>query len=262
MTTVSALREELATKHQQLSSHPIFSAIQDLNDLRVFMEWHVFAVWDFMSLVKRLQIELTHVTLPWNPPANPRAARLINEIVLGEESDDTPSGDPMSHFDLYLAAMREVGASTRSIEAFVALVCAGVPVTRALDSVKAPLPVARFVARTIETCTAGRRNQVIGSFFYGREDVIPDMFRGLLQDWKVDLAKVPTLVYYLERHIEVDSGEHGPAAERMIAEMTGGDELLLREVLLSGLAAMNERLALWDGLLDELEAARPCAAAA
>ena len=262
MTTVSALREELATNHQQLISHPIFSAIQDLNDLRVFMEWHVFAVWDFMSLVKRLQIELTHVTLPWNPPANPRAARLINEIVLGEESDDTPSGDPMSHFDLYLAAMREVGASTRSIEAFVALVRAGVPVTRALDNVKAPLPVARFVARTIETCTAGRRNQVIGSFFYGREDVIPDMFRGLLQDWKVDLAKVPTLVYYLERHIEVDSGEHGPAAERMIAEMTGGDELLLREVLLSGLAAMSDRLALWDGLLDELEAARPCAAAA
>lgn len=98
------------------------------------MSWHVFAVWDFMCLVKRLQRELTSIELPWLPSATPVATRMINEIVLAEESDETPDGISMSHLELYLLSMKDAGADTGQIEEFIAWLRTGKPVNRALES--------------------------------------------------------------------------------------------------------------------------------
>src|SRR3982074_924513 len=100
----------------QLLEHPVYAEVASLSDLRRFMEDHVFAVWDFMSLLKRLQQDLTCTKVPWFPADNARAARLINDIVIGEETDVDPDGSYVSHLDLYLRAMADGRASTRQFD--------------------------------------------------------------------------------------------------------------------------------------------------
>ena len=241
-------KHQLALKKAELSIHPIFSEITSLSVLRRFMETHVFAVWDFMSLTKRLQQELTCVRLPWLPPTDPHAARLINEIVLGEESDDRPAQGHYSHFELYLDAMREVGASTVAVERFVALQQEGVSYDVALRSVEVDPAAAQFVRHTLHTALHAPSHSVAAAFLHGRESVIPQMFQRILDDWDIGIDQAPTFRYYLQRHIEVDSEDHGPAAQKLLARLVDGDPQREEDVYASALAAVESRIALWDGL--------------
>ena len=104
---------DLDSHHRALANHSMYNKILTISDLKIMMETHIFAVWDFMSLLKRLQREITCVELPWRPSPYPKnLVRLINEIVLGEESDLDQNGEAIDHFTLYLRAMDEVGART------------------------------------------------------------------------------------------------------------------------------------------------------
>jgi hypothetical protein len=243
---------QIKTASSALHNHAVFSRIRTMAQLRVFMSWHVFAVWDFMSLVKRLQAEFTCVSLPWLPPRDPVAARLINDIVMAEESDEDGSGAHISHFDLYRQAMAQVGADTRPIDAFVRSVADGVPPAQALLAVHADPAVSRFVGATLRTAQAGPVCQVLGSFVYGRENVIPNMFRRLLSQWQIEPAQAAGLLYYLQRHIEVDGDNHGPAAERLVQGHIGEDGDRHARVVAGALNAIGERLALWDALEQRL----------
>src|SRR6476659_337580 len=104
-----------------LLDHPVYSDVASIADLKLFMEDHVFAVWDFMSLLKRLQQDMTCTRVPWFPADNARAARLINDIVIGEETDVGPDGSYVSHLELYLRAMADVGARNRQFDTFRSL---------------------------------------------------------------------------------------------------------------------------------------------
>jgi hypothetical protein len=238
----------LDRKKAELSAHPIFAEIDSIHVLRRFMETHVFAVWDFMSLTKRLQQELTCTQLPWLPPKDAKAARLINEIVLGEESDDKLTQGHYSHFELYLDAMREVGASTHQVERFVELQQDGVSYETALHSVNAGQAACGFVKQTLDTALYAPAHRVAAAFLHGRESVIPQMFQRILDDWGITAQQAPIFRYYLERHIEVDSEDHGPAAQELLARLVDGDEQRQREVYESAIAAVESRIAFWDRL--------------
>ncbi|MBL8262748.1 MAG: DUF3050 domain-containing protein [Xanthomonadaceae bacterium] len=250
----------------ELETHPVFAEIAHAEALRSFMQVHVFAVWDFMSLAKRLQRDLTCVELPWMPPTNPEAARLINDIVLAEESDIDADGHPASHLDLYLKAMRDVGASTEQFDRFLVALRSGASLSDALERAEVPGFVRAFVEHTIGTCLRGTTLEVMSSFFYGRENVIPPMFQSLLDHWGLSEGQAPGFVYYLQRHIELDGDSHGPAASRLIQAELGRDPDGLTRARDAAREAMAARRALWDGtaaLLRERhgEAAVPVASA-
>jgi len=243
---------EIDAKQRKLENHTVFTAIQNVDDLRLFMTWHVFAVWDFMSLIKRLQSDLTSVDLPWVPSPHPLATRLINEIVLGEESDELPGGGFLSHYEMYLLAMKEVGADTNQIEEFVSLIRVGTSVSNALTMVSAHECIKDFVINTLATANEGNVYQVLGSFFFGRENVIPQMFRSLLASWKINENQAPMFVYYLNRHIELDGESHGPAARKIINELTRDNPVAVRQLADAADSSIQARIKLWDCLAQEL----------
>lgn len=246
---MTTFESTLAHYKEQLSNHPIFTEIHSLPVLQRFMETHVFAVWDFMSLTKRLQQELTCVALPWLPPQDPKAARLINEIVLGEESDERLEQGHYSHFELYLDAMREVGASTQAIERFVSLQREGIGYASALQQAGASDAARQFVCHTLDIALNAPAHSVAAAFLHGRESVIPGMFQRILDDWGITGEQAPTFRYYLQRHIEVDAEDHGPAAEQLLARLVQDDPQREQQVYQAAIAAVQSRIALWDRLL-------------
>lgn len=253
---IAALETTLKPLYARLAAHPLYRSIESIEDLRLFMEAHVFAVWDFMSLLKALQRGLTCVDVPWVPSAMPGSRRLVNEIVLGEESD-VYGGEPLSHFELYLEAMRQCGASTAPIEQMVQAVRDGAAVEQALATSNAPQEANAFVRDTFSILAKNQLHVTAAAFTFGREDLIPDMFRGFVRDLNQDMAgQLEIFIWYLERHIEVDGEEHGPMALRMIAELCGADDTRWREAETAAVFALESRLRLWDGIAAQIEARR------
>ena len=247
----------LEQKKQKLFGHPLFIEITTLGKLQHFMQYHVFAVWDFMSLTKRLQQDLTGTQLPWLPCADPHAARLINEIVLAEESDEHPTRGYCSHFELYLDAMTEVGASTVAITRFIELQSQGVEVSAALQMIGAPQGVARFVDSTLQIALSAPTHCVAAAFLHGRESVIPSMFERLLHSHAFIGRQAPTLGHYLSRHIEMDSEDHGPAAHQLLQRLIEADPSRQRQADNTALGAVESRITLWHDVLASMQEVRP-----
>jgi Protein of unknown function (DUF3050) len=247
------LRKSAAPLRETLLKHPIYARVDSLDRLRQFMGIHVFAVWDFMSLVKRLQSEVTVQYLPWMPPARPQVARFANEVVLGEESDLGPDGKPLSHFELYLRAMEEIGAETEGVRAFLARIEQGESWEVALRELNAPAGISDFVGETLRCAIYGSVVEVASYFFFGREDVIPEMFKKLLALWNNGAAEVPHFAFYLERHIELDGESHGPWAQEMLMALAGENEDKWMAATHAARRAITSRIRLWDGVAAHLK---------
>lgn len=240
------IKQALEPDIVSLLNHPLYSWVNDRNRLQRFMTWHVYCVWDFMSLAKRLQHDLSSTSLPWLPPQHPQLVRFIHEVVLGEECDVGPDGTVLSHFDLYLQAMEEVGAGTDSIHLFIDRLKRGQDLEQAFLAAKTPQPVANFVRESIQLALEGEILEVATAFYFGREDLIPEMFQRLLECWQP--SQFESFRYYLQRHIELDGDEHGPLAERLLSELSAGEDQAEQRVLYAGRAAIAQRGRLWDAI--------------
>jgi hypothetical protein len=239
---------------RRLASHPLYAAIRDERALRIFLRSHAFCVLDFMWLLKALQRVVTSIEVPWRPTPDPLARRLVNEIVLDEESDEDGRGGYLSHFEIYLEAMRDAGADPAPIEGLLARLGAGDSLGEALEAAAAPTGAARFVRRTYAIVREGAPHRIAAAFAYGREDVIPEIFLRLVERLNsVSHARWGRLRYYLDRHIERDGDRHGPLGRALVDRLCGGDARRLGEARDTAREALEARLDLWDSIRTEID---------
>ena len=243
-----AIAELLKGDLLELQRHPIYRSVKNLKDLQTFMSCHVFAVWDFMSLLKSLQRTVTNISVPWVPSKDPFIARLINEIVLEEESDIDPDGNASSHLELYILAMNEIGAPTEKFELFLKRVRQGDDFKSALDQAEVPTFVSNFVSFSVNTALKADICEVAAAFVFGRETVIPSMFTNLVTNWGISEDSAPAMHYYLKRHIEIDGNEHGPASLKLLDHLIAGDLTKVEQVVNYGQKAIRERINFWTNL--------------
>jgi hypothetical protein len=251
MKSMARLLEIVAPMRQRLIDHPLYREIREIQHLRIFLQSHVFAVWDFMSLLKSLQAYLTCVATPWLPSEYPKSRRLINEIVLGEESDKFGDGY-ISHFELYLQAMVEAEADTSAIRTLIDELKSGCALPDAVSVAAPPAEAVEFVRTTFSFLQLDKPHVTVAAFTFGREDLIPDMFRHMVKDLRQNLETVGIFEYYLDRHVEVDADSHGPMALQMVEELCGADERRWEEAGVGAVTALQARLALWDGILNRI----------
>jgi len=246
---IDYLEQEIAPARRLLLNNGLYARLETLADLRRFMEHHVFAVWDFMSLLKALQRELTCVQVPWVPTASASLRYLINEMVLEEESDLDPQGRPISHFELYVRAMEECGADAAPIRRLVAAVAAGRPVAQALVAASAPDTVRYFVENTFQIIRSGKSHALAAAFTFGRHDLIPVLFRELVSELRDRFpGHLDTLTYYLDRHVHLDEAGHALRARQMVRELCADDPGRWQDCQQVATRCLEARLVLWEGI--------------
>jgi hypothetical protein len=245
---IERLEKAVDATRRQVTSHRIYESLDTIEAVNTFMEHHVFAVWDFMSLLKSLQRQLTCVELPWVPAGPTGSRRLVNDIVLVEESDQLGGGF-ISHFELYVDGMRRSGADVRPIDEFIELLRVRRPVTEALSAAGAPAPAVDFVNTTWRFIESAPLWCQAGAFAFGREDLIPEMFDKVISVSSRHGDRLSTFCDYLERHIEVDGEEHTPMAMQMLADLCGDDDTRWQQCADTINQALTARIRLWDGIL-------------
>ena len=244
---LTRLKQQLAPLRSAILEHPIYEEIQGLPQLRIFMQHHVFAVWDFMSLLKSLQQQLCCVDLPWMPPSDGAASRVINTIVLEEESDLDPDGEFTSHFNLYHRAMTRCGADTSGIDSFLDHLKRGAELRAALHSGALPKYAQDFIAGTFHVIQSRQLPAIAAAFTFGREELLPQVFYKIIRELNQDSPhQLDEFRYYLQRHVELDDDEHGPMAARLVVSLCGSDKQNWELAESAAISALTSRIALWD----------------
>lgn len=250
---ITRIQQNIEPLRQQIIQHKVYSVIHDIEELKVFMKYHVYAVWDFMSLLKSLQNSLTCTSVPWFPTGDGETRNLINEIVAGEESDVDSEGNFKSHFELYLDAMAQCGADTTEIGRFIESLRETGDFEKAFDAAGTPVKAREFVRFTFDTISTRKDHLQAAIFTFGREDLIPGMFMSIIEDIHRNFPdSISIFKYYLERHIEVDGDHHSHLALRMTANLCERNEAFWQEAEQATITSLEKRIALWDGVYEEI----------
>ena len=239
---------------KKLINHDLYHNINSIDALKIFMENHIFAVWDFMSLLKSLQIHLTCVQIPWKPVNNTDAARFINEIVLEEETDKINSEQTVSHFELYIDSMKEIGATTDQIYSFIDMIDERKNFEEVIFSSSIDQNIKSFLSFTFNIIESNEVHKIAAAFTFGRENVIPDMFIKIVKKIsKENDLRSKKFIYYLERHIELDGNNHGPIALKMINNLCGEDISKWDDVINIAKKSMEMRIKLWNHINNQIK---------
>lgn len=252
---IQTVEERIKALQKKLLNHSLYGKIKSPEQLQIFMQHHVFAVWDFMSLLKSLQRKLTKTETPWVPIGCPETRYLINEIVLAEETDVNMEGKRQSHFEMYLDAMKKSQASTEAIDKFLKHIEHGTDIFLVIAISELSQSVKEFLKFTFEIIAEDKPHKTAAAFTFGRENLIPMMFNSIIEKIQTQFPSedLTLFKYYFDRHIELDEDEHGPMALTMIENLCGDDEEKWKEVEEVSIKALEKRLILWNGIEVEID---------
>lgn len=251
------VQKELEPFFAKIGRHALFENIRSANELRIFTEHHVFAVWDFMCLLKSLQGKITTVTVPWFPPLDALGGHLINEILVEEEGDITLDGRYLSHFEIYLEAMEQLKADITGIRQFIWELRNGIPVAQALDADYIPEPARRFVRTTFDILEK-KLHQVTAAFVFGRENITYKMFQPIVDNLaEKESNNTRMFKFYLQRHIVLDQTSHVNKGFRLLENLCGDDPNKWKEAEETAIYALQARNDLLNGIYQEILARQP-----
>ena len=252
---IDYIQDKINGQREKLLKHKLYSNIESIKDLRVFTENHVYAVWDFMSLLKALQIKLTCTKTPWVPNSNSQTAYLINEIVLAEETDINQAGKRKSHYELYLDAMIDIGAEIEFPTKTINKIASSENIFMSIDKLEIHENIKEFLKFTFSVIKEGKPHKIAAIFTFGRENLIPNMFNEILREFEKNVTEgdISKLIYYFERHIELDEDEHGPMALEMVSMLAENDPKKWNEIESISIQALEKRILLWDAINEHIE---------
>ena len=251
---VEKIRDSIKEPREKLLNHKLYTEIKSIEDLQIFTSNHIFAVWSFMSLLKALQNNLTCTKVPWTPNKNSETAYLINEIVLAEETDISQDGKRKSHYELYLDAMIDIGVKVENIEKNIMLLSSSDSIENSIEKLDIHPKIKEFLKFTFSIIDEGKPHKIAAIFTFGRENLIPNMFNEILHEFQNNFTEkdISKLIYYFERHIELDEDEHGPMALQMVNELAENDPLKWEEIRDISIVALEKRIGLWDAIYDNV----------
>jgi len=252
---IEYIEGKIKSLRDKLLNHRLYSNIERIEDLQIFTENHIYAVWDFMSLLKALQIKLTCTKTPWVPNDNSQTAYLINEIVLAEETDVNQLGERKSHYELYIDAMIDIGAKIEFPTKNINEIASSKNVFASIDNLELHKNIKEFLRFTFSVIEEGKPHKIAAIFTFGRENLIPNMFNEILREFEKNIKDkdISKLIYYFERHIELDEDEHGPMALEMVSMLAENDQKKWDEIEKISIEALEKRILLWDAINDQLE---------
>ena len=250
-----SIQNKIKDHRNKLLEHKLYSNIETIKDLQVFTENHIYAVWDFMSLLKALQIRLTCTKTPWLPNNNSQTAYLINEIVLAEETDINQVGVRKSHYELYLDAMIDIGAKTEKPVEIINEIANSENIFNAIENINIHPNIKNFLNFTFSVIDEGKPHKIAAIFTFGRENLIPNMFNEILREFEKNVSEgdISKLIYYFERHIELDEDEHGPMALEMVSMLAENNPDKWKEIEDISIEALKKRILLWDAINEQIE---------
>lgn len=252
-TRVGEILIKLEPIRHKILNHQLNKSIKNIEDLRIFMAYHVFSVWDFMCLLKTMQKNLTCVESIWYPKGNSNTRFLVNEIVLGEESDIDMNGIRKSHFEMYLDAMNQAGAATSQIKSFIEICKRTQSIEEAFEWSYSPKIVREFVNYTFKIISSDKPHLQAAAFTFGREHLIPDMFTSIVNDINNEFPNtLSNFKYYLDRHIEIDGDHHSKLAIEMTKILCNNDKAKWDEAEKVAIECLEKRLELWDAIYERI----------
>ena len=251
MDNLESNKKKLNDLRHKISAHPLFKNKLKPKHICKFMESHIFAVWGFMSILKSLQKMITPNNLPWMPNKNTKngLVNFVNEIILCEESDYIEGIGFISHFEIYLLAMKNMGARNDQLDKLTSRINNKGYNEKYLDSIDATAEVKSFLKHDLEVSMNGTLPEIVGAFTLAREKVIPNMFSYILPAIKETSAS-KYLITYLERHIDIDGDRHGPLSMKLLDTSCGKKQLSLAYV--TAVKSLELRLSVWDKVYEDI----------